>query len=218
MPEGAGSGPLARERDVLLPPRACRALRIATGERLQVIDEDGLQVCDVVILSADDSQERMSTHSTIMRNGSIYLTARHAVYSVSQEPLMRVVEDTVGAGGHDMLAGMCSEASTRLKFGIAGAPNCTDNLRRALSEFGVGPELVVDSLNLFMRMQVAPDGAVTIEEPISRAGDYVVLEAVRDCLVGVSNCPQEWGPTNARELGRIRLKISPDAESDPPTR
>ncbi len=191
----------------MLPPRGHTAFELRAGERLEVVDRDGQQCCDLVCFDAEDPRERASTHATIMRNGSVYLTAGHQVYSVSQEPLMRVLEDTVG-GGHDLLAGMCSEASTRLKFGVSGAPNCTDNLRQALAPFGVGPELIVDSLNLFMRMPVAPDGSVQILEPISAAGDKVVLEAVVGCLVGISNCPQEWGATNARRLGSIGLRVA----------
>ena len=34
---------------------------------------------------------------------------------------MEFVADSVGPGAHDLLAGMCSERSTRLKFGIADA-------------------------------------------------------------------------------------------------
>lgn len=197
-----------RERMVVVPPRGFFAFEIAAGERLEVVDVEGQQCCDLVCFDAENPRERASTHATVMRNGSVYLTAGHRIYSTSQQPLMDMVADSVGAGGHDLLAGMCSEESTRSKFGIADAPNCTDNLRQALEPFGIGPELIVDSLNLFMRMPVEPDGSVRIEEPLSKAGDSVVLEAIRPCLIAISNCPQEWGTTNARALTNIGLHVT----------
>ena len=35
-----------------------------------------------------------------------------------------------------------------------------------------------------------------------------MLKALRHCLVAISNCPQEWGTTNARELTSIALRVS----------
>ena len=192
---------------MVLPPRGCIAFDLAAGERLEVVDLEGQQCCDLLCFDAADLRDRASTHTTIMRNGSIHLSAGQFIYAVSNEPLLEVVADSVGPAGHDLLAGMCSEESTRIKFGVAGAANCTDNLREALAPHGVAPELVVDSINLFMRMPVAADGSVRIEEPISKAGDSITFAAVRGCLIAISNCPQEWGATNARELTSIGLRV-----------
>jgi uncharacterized protein YcgI (DUF1989 family) len=34
-------------------------------------------------------------------------------------------------------------------------------------------------------------GRWLIEEPLSRPGDYIEFEAEMDCLVGLSNCPED---------------------------
>ncbi len=198
----------------MLPPRGHTAFELRAGEQLEITDLEGQQCCDLLCFSAADPRERVSTHATAMRNRSIYLTAGHAVYSHAQQPLLEVVADSVGPGGHDLLAGMCSEASTQLKFGVTGAANCTDNMRAALAPFGVDPTRLADSLNLFMRVPVAADGSLQIEEPISKAGDSITLMAVRDCLIAISNCPQEWGTTNARHLTSIGLRVSGPVAAD----
>jgi hypothetical protein len=52
-----------------------------------------------------------------------------------------------------------------------------------------------------MNVPVAPDGSLTVETPLSHAGDYVDLRAEMDCLVGVASCPADlsacngWNPT-----------------------
>ena len=38
------------------------------------------------------------------------------------------------------------------------------------------------------------DGKIGIEEPLSKAGDFVDLRAETDLLVAISNCPQERNP------------------------
>lgn len=38
---------------------------------------------------------------------------------------------------------------------------------------------------------VSAGGAVSFEAPVSRKGDYVILEAVQDCIVVMSACPQD---------------------------
>jgi uncharacterized protein YcgI (DUF1989 family) len=121
--------------------------------------------------------------------------------------MFTIVEDSVGAGGHDVLAGMCSQASNEVKFGVTGTPNCTANLTAALSAFDVPPEYLTGPFNVFMNMTIDQQGGVAIQEPRSGRGDHIDLRAEMDCIVAISNCPQEWGPTNARRPTPIDLVV-----------
>ncbi len=190
-----------------LPPRGYHGGELPAGWALTITDLEGGQPCDFVCLSQGDITERLSAHATIMRNESLYVTSGSGLYSNQQRELCRIVEDSVGPGGHDLLCGMCSQASTELKFGVRGAPNCTANLTAALAPWGVPAGGLISSFNVFMRLELGDDGAVAIGTPLSQAGDHVVLSALTDCIFAVSNCPSEWGATSRGELSSIGLEV-----------
>jgi uncharacterized protein len=190
-----------------IAPRGYHAFQIASGAVLRIIDVEGQQCCDFVCFAAPDARNRFSPHVTLMRNKSVWLTRGHVLYSTRHHPMFTIVEDSVGAGGHDLLAGMCSQASNEAKFGVTGTPNCTANLTAALSAFDVPPEYLTGPFNIFMNMTIDQQGGVTIQEPRSGRGDHIDLRAEMDCMVAISNCPQEWGPTNARHPTPIDLVV-----------
>ena len=203
-PQGAGEVIL----DIVLPPRGYTAVELRLGQLMRVTDLDGQQVCDLVCFARDDPHERFATHPTIMRNGTIFLTTGHSLYSTNQRQMLTIVSDDVGPGGHDLLAGMCSQTSNEAKFGVAATPNCTGNLIAALAAWHIPPTAITDSFNAFMDMKIDPEGAIAIQSPKSMPGDCIVFKAQMDLVVGLSNCPQEWGATNARSPSRIGLTIA----------
>jgi uncharacterized protein YcgI (DUF1989 family) len=47
-----------------------------------------------------------------------------------------------------------------------------------------------------------------ISEPVSRPGDYIELRAELDCLVGLSNCPEDRiSDCNARNCTPMKIAI-----------
>jgi uncharacterized protein YcgI (DUF1989 family) len=191
----------------VIAPRGYHAFRLSTGRTIEVVDVEGRQCCDLVCFLEADPREKCSTHASIMRNGTIYLSKGHALYSSRHRPLLTIVDDSVGVGGHDLLAGTCSQRSNEAKFGVQGTPNCTANLTAAVAEFDIHGSLLGGAFNIFMRMTISESGRVQIHEPLSRAGDHIDLQAEMDCIVAISNCPQEWGATNARKPSPILLRV-----------
>jgi uncharacterized protein YcgI (DUF1989 family) len=190
-----------------IAPRGYHAFRIASGATLRITDVEGRQCCDFVCFAAADPRDRFSPHVTLMRNKTISLTKGHLLYSSRHHEMFAITDDTVGTGGHDVLAGMCSQGSNEAKFGVTGTPNCTANLTAALSTFDVPPEYLTGAFNVFMNMNIDREGGVSISEPRSGPGDHIDLRAELDCIVAISNCPQEWGPTNARRPSPIDLHV-----------
>jgi uncharacterized protein len=183
---------------VVIPARTARAFLVRAGQTLQVIDVEGQQVADVFCASTADPAEILSGIVTTQLNKALYLTTGHVLYSVRRRPLLTIVADDVGR--HDLLMGACSVYSYRLRYGAEDHPSCQGLLGAALAPLGVAPD-VPDTFNAFMNVPVAPDGSLSIEVPLSRAGDAVALRAELDLLVGVAACPADlsacngWNPT-----------------------
>ena len=62
-----------------------------------------------------------------------------------------------------------------------------------------------------MNVAYEPDGSWVIRPPTSKAGDYIELKAEMDCLVAISNCPQENSPVKAYNPTPVKLILFEEA-------
>ena len=62
-------------------------------------------------------------------------------------------------------------------------------------------------LNLWMNIPVAADGQTSWGEPVSKAGDHVILRAEMDCIAAMSCCPQDILPVNAGSTVECHFEI-----------
>ena len=173
-----------------LEPQTGAALTIAAGELLRIIDPLGEQVSDLVSFARDDTSEWLSSGRTIDYANTIYLTTGHTLYSNRSRAMWTIAEDTVGR--HDFLLTPCSPDTFRILYGFAGNhPSCFENLATSLAQFGIAPNAIPTTLNVFMNVEIAPSGELRIRAPRSRAGDYLLLRAEMDMIVGVTACSAE---------------------------
>lgn len=197
---------LALAEEFVLAPATCVARTLHTGQTLRITDLEGQQVADVIAFTLPDLSDRLWPSTTIRLNGTVYLTAGHALYSELSRPLLTIVEDTCGR--HDMLAGSCNAEIDRVRYGVEDHRGCVEQFMEAIAPWGLGRADVPMSFNVFMNCPVEPDGSWSIMEPASRAGDYITLRAERDILVAISNCPQDLNPCNAGDLKPLGIAIS----------
>ena len=95
-------------------------------------------------------------------------------------------------GRHDFLYTPCSAETFALLYGETGHhPSCLENLARNLAAYGVTPDDIPTTFNIFMNVEIGADGRLTILPPRSRAGDYIELRAEMDLVVGLTACSAE---------------------------
>ncbi|MBI2370968.1 MAG: urea carboxylase-associated family protein [Deltaproteobacteria bacterium] len=181
----------------VIPAREYYALKMTRGQTLRVIDVEGQQVMDYVAFSLHDPTEKLSVIWTNMFNRSWKITKGHVLYTNRANAMFKIVEDTVRtnySGG-----AFCTEQANHFRYGVSGTRNCADNLANAFAPHGIQRKDIDEGscFNIFMHVAYDPDGTFEIRAPISKAGDYVDLEAQMDALVGMSCCPQERNPCNA---------------------
>ncbi|TPG11648.1 urea carboxylase-associated family protein [Rhodanobacter glycinis] len=172
----------------IIAPRSGVAFELKRGECLRVIDPQGEQVADLVAFNRRDTSEAISSGRSIDYASKIYLTTGDPIYSNRSSVLLRIVEDTVGR--HDFLVSPCSAEMFRIIYGDA-VPHqgCFGNLAAALAPYGIAPDAIPTAFNVFMNVPVdAATGAIRVEPPLSRAGDYIVFEAQIDLLIGLTAC------------------------------
>jgi uncharacterized protein YcgI (DUF1989 family) len=173
-----------------LAPQTGTGLVVRRGELLRITDPEGEQVSDLMSFALDDTREWLSSGRTIDYANTIYVTTGHTLYSNRSRPMWTIVEDTVGR--HDFLLTPCSPETFTILYHTTGHhPSCFENLSRALAPFGIPPDAIPTTLNVFMNVEVDPAGELRILPPRSRAGDHLLLRAEMDMAVGVTACSAE---------------------------
>jgi uncharacterized protein YcgI (DUF1989 family) len=71
---------------------------------------------------------------------------------------------------------------------IEAHPNCFDNLVTNLMSYGIQASKINIPFNIFMNIEISRRGEITIQPPLSKAGDYVELRAEMNMIVGVTAC------------------------------
>ena len=164
----------------------------ARGQRLTVVDPTGEQVSDFFAVMDDDRDEWLSSGRTIDYASSTAVTTGRVLYSNRSRPMATVVEDTCGQ--HDLLLTPCSQQTFDLLYPeLEGAyhPSCFENLATAMAGFGVDPDRISTTLNIFMNVWAERSGELHIDPPTSTAGDRFVLRAEADLVVGLTACSAE---------------------------
>lgn len=171
-----------------IAPRSGVAFELKAGQRLRIIDPQGEQVSDLLAFNRHDIGEVISSGRTLDYASRIYLTTGDALYSNRSNVMLRIEEDRVGR--HDFLLTPCSADTFRIIYGDTDPHRgCFGNLVEALSPWGIGADQIPTAFNVFMNVPVdGQTGALTVEPPLSRAGDFTVFEACMDLIVGMTAC------------------------------
>ncbi|ADP70766.1 Domain of unknown function DUF1989 [Rhodomicrobium vannielii ATCC 17100] len=172
----------------VIPPRSGRAFRLGKGARLKVIDPQGEQVADLFAAFAGDTAEVMSSGRTFDYLEKIYLSVGDTIYSNRSQPLLTILEDTVGR--HDFLLTPCSADTFRIIYGDRDPHRgCLGNLVEALAPYGIGANAIPACFNIFMNVELdGVTGKIAVKPPLSKASGFIVFRAEQDLIIGLTAC------------------------------
>jgi len=173
-----------------LEPQTGRAFELRAGQQLRVIDLEGEQVADFIAFNLSDKSEWLSSGRSIDYANRIYLTKGDILYSNRSRPMLTIVEDDVGR--HDFLLTPCSPETFQIIYkNSAPHPSCFANLATNLAPFGIAPDTLPTTFNIFMNVEIDGKGELKILPPRSKAGDAILLRAEMDVIVGLTACSAE---------------------------
>lgn len=173
-----------------IDPQSGTAFKLKRGQILRVIDPMGEQVSDLMAYREEDLDEYLSSGRTIDYANTIYVTSGHILYSNRSNPMFTILNDQVGR--HDFLLTPCSPETFKIIYNNhAHHPSCFANLVQNLAPYGIAPDSIPTTFNIFMNVKIGENGELTIDPPLSKAGQYIELRAEMDMVVGVTACSAE---------------------------
>ena len=128
-------------------------------------------------------------------------------YDVDMQPLVEVIRDTVGR--HDTF-GLACAAKYYEDMGYFGHANCSDNFNLALEPFQIAPRKGWAAANFFFNTGIDEHNVLYSDEPWSRPGDYVLMQAQTDLICISSACPDDTSPANGWQPTDIHVRIYPE--------
>ncbi len=176
----------AKREDIILPPVSGKALPVYRGEVLRIIQVEGEQCVDFNAFNLHDYKEYMSTSNTRRAHG-FRVKKGDLIWSVHSRdrPMFSILEMSDSCVT-DLLGGRCkasrhySERFTPDAYGIH--TNCQDTISVCIGEYGLTPDDVHDSFNIWMNTQWDSAGRTSTVSNSGRKGDYVDLLALFDTL------------------------------------
>jgi uncharacterized protein len=171
-----------------IEPRSGVAFTMNKGDILTVIDPAGEQVADLLAYRRSDVAEVISSGRTLDYASRIYLTTGDMIYSNRSTVLLEIIADDVGR--HDFLLTPCSKDTFRIIYGDTDPHRgCFGNLAHALSAYGITEDMIPVAFNCFMNVTVdSQSGALSVEPPLSKAGDKIRFSAHEDLIIGLTAC------------------------------
>jgi len=182
-------------RDYTLPGRQGRAVRVAKGQSLTIVNTHGTQVVDFWAFNAGDLSEFLSNEHWRAFITKVMPDEGDPLISNRRRALMTMTEDT-SPGIHDTLMAACDRYRYQLLGVESYHDSCTDNLRMAMAAIGIDGIEVPSPFNVWMNIPVAEDGGLSFQPTVSGPGDRIVLRAEMDLICAMSACPQDKLPIN----------------------
>lgn len=175
-----------------IPAGHGRALRLEAGQAVKLINTHGTQVVDCWAWNAYNLNEHMCMEASRVWNQRLNPLPGDTFVTTARHPILTLVEDT-SPGVHDTFMAACDRRRYELLGVSTYHRNCCDNLFEGMLALGVTPpKPILASFNIFMNIQIQPDGRELKTLPtVCQPGDYVVLRAEMDCFVAFSACPQD---------------------------
>lgn len=200
------SSKLRMSDTIEIAPRTGRAFVLRKGQKLTVIDPEGVQVSDLLAFNAQDPHEVISNGRTFDYANKLYLTTGDVLYSNRSNIMLKIIDDTCGR--HDFLLTPCSKDTFRIIYGHEDPhQGCFGNLAEALSPYRIAPDQIPCAFNCFMNVPIdGTTGQFTVEPPISKPGDHVDFIAEMDLIIGMTACSA--GLSNGGTFKPIRYRIS----------
>ncbi|GJJ21428.1 DUF1989 domain-containing protein [Mycolicibacterium mageritense] len=198
--------------EFVLEPGTGKAIELAAGQLLRIEQIDGGQCVDFNCFTMADYREYLHAGRTRTLHG-INPTVGDMLWSAPprERALMYIAADT--AGCNDVMFPRCSANMYESLWGFADHTNCSDIQAEAIREYGLTPDDVHDSFNLFMATRVEGTMPAIVRQS-TKPGDHVELLALVDVLAVPNVCGSDVQFTSNFSINPVRVTVIVGSDAD----
>jgi hypothetical protein len=187
-------------------PGTGKAIELLKGQVLRIEQVEGGQCVDFNCFNLHDYREFMHCGRTRTVHG---FNPSRGTFMWSAPPreraMLYILADTYRR--NDVLFPRCSAYLYESAYGFDAHTNCHDIQAEAQREYGLTPDDVHDSFNLFMCTEISTEGRATITRQDSKPGDHVDLLAMMDVLAVPNVCGADIMRTSNFSLKPVKLSL-----------
>jgi len=191
--------------EVVIKGRYGGRAELRKGQRLEVFNVEGGQICDFFAFNRDNPREHLSPSHTRSVLGRLYVRKGDVLSTVLRRPIFEILEDTCGQ--NDLTIPACDPQRYLSDYGLTDHRSCRMNLAEQVTDIDIPYEYLPDPVNLFQRTPVLEGGRYIRETSPSKAGDKVVLRALMNLIAVGSACPQDLAGSNSVPITDIKFII-----------
>jgi urea carboxylase-associated protein 2 len=190
------------------------SLIVKRGQSLRVTDLRGGANVSVMMVNASEKSERLNLPDSLKCQHTAKLTVGHCLYSDMGRVLAAIVADT--CGWHDSIGGVSNAREVLERYGAGRYQelrngfyrNGADNLLVEMGKWGLGISDLMMTLNLFSRVDVTNEGALSFVAGNSSAGDYIDLYAPMNTLFVLTAIQHPLDPNPEYAPRPVKLELS----------
>lgn len=200
-------------QDFIMEPGTGKAVEVLKGQKIKVEQVEGGQCADFNVFNLHDYKEYFHTGRTRHLHG-LHPTKGDFLWSAPprERPMMYIIADTTAT--NDVLYPRCSGFLYEYQYGLPVHTNCHDIQAEAQREYGLTPDDVHDSFNIFMHTGVDSGGHPYIAKQTAKKGDYVEFLALFDVLAVPNVCGADVMVTSDFSFKPLRVVVSQASEEE----
>ena len=194
--------------DLTLEPVSGKAMPVMKGEVMRITQILGEQCVDFNSFNLHDYREHMSVSGCRTTMG-FRPKKRDIIFSnpPRHRPMVGILELPPSCVT-DILGRTCNAVLFESTHGYEAHTNCQDTIAESIAEYGLSPDDVHHSFNMWMNTEWDSAGAYQIVTNTGKAGDYVDLLPCFDQLMVPAICGSgDTYPTSNFSFKPIRVEV-----------
>lgn len=193
--------------ETVLEPVSGKAVPVMQGQTLRLSQVEGGQCVDFNAFNLHNYKEHLSVGHSRFAGFQLGQGATLVGVPPRIRPMLHLAEMPPTSIG-DTLGPRCNAALFERRLGFERHTNCQDTLAESIREYGLTPEDVHDSFNMFGNTHWSEDGRYWWEWSTARASDSIDLLACMDLLCVPVTCGSgDVTPVSNFYLKRIKVEV-----------
>ncbi|QQK09144.1 urea carboxylase-associated family protein [Miniphocaeibacter halophilus] len=182
------------------------SLKVNKGELIEIVDLFGEQVVDFFAFNQESAEEYLSAGVTIDCNESLKVSVGDVIYTNHYNKMFTIIEDDVKE--HDLLHPCCRPEMYDFFYGNEkDHSNCLENINNYLIELFSIKKEEIRPFNIFMYTKILSDGSISVEKPLSKPGEKIILRAEMDVQLAVAACSVSESDCNGGNCTPVKIII-----------